>query len=210
MIPTTLSPSLGSGEVGSTRGELSVSKTGGAVYSIPIDLPPGVNNIAPSVSLNYSSQSGDGYAGYGWNIGGISKIVRIPSTIYHDGIVDSVDGDELDRFALDGQRLILKTGIYGQVGSTYETENYSNLKISYLTHGWGYNTYFKVEYPNGNVAYYGYIENGDTELSFVEWPITKWESPQNLKITYEYYPPGFLDEWGTLIKSVKYGNDTVV
>ncbi|NJM78589.1 MAG: hypothetical protein HC854_01260 [Flavobacterium sp.] len=55
------------------------------------------------------------------------------------------------------------------------------MKISYLTHGWGYNTYFKVEYPNGNVAYYGYIENGSSEISLIEWPITKMGKPARIK-----------------------------
>lgn len=199
--PTTLTPSLGSGEVGSTRGDLSVSKTGGAVYSIPIDLPPGVNNVAPSVSLNYSSHSGDGIAGWGWNIGGISKISRIASTIYHDGEVDEIDFDSLDRFALDGQRLILTSGIYGQVGSTYETENFSNNKITLLS-GHGVSC-FKIEYPDGNIAYYG-IPGPDNYPS-LDYVITKWENPQGLTINYEY-DLSYLQGLTFRIKTIKYGS----
>jgi RHS repeat-associated protein len=193
---TTLSPPIETGEVGYTNGELSVSGTGGALYSIPIALPPGINNVAPNISLNYNSQSGDGYAGYGWNIGGVSKITIIPSTIYHDGVVDPVDYDALDRFALDGQRLILKTGVYGQVGSTYETENYSNLTVSLL--GFLGFSYFKVEYSDGSFAVFS--KSGNTDYS-----IEYWKNPQGITINYEYYPTDFLLEDVRLIKSISYG-----
>lgn len=207
-----LDPSTGTGvvtfttEVGVTAGELSVSLTGGANYSIPIVVPPGINGVVPQVGLNYNSQSGLGYAGYGWNISGLSKISRVPSTLYHDGIIDPVDSDALDRFALDGQRLILKTGVYGGIGSTYETESFSTVKISYLQ-GSGFNKYFKVEYPDGSVAQYGYVDSL-SEMSVVEWPITKWQNAQNLIISYEYHPTGFLNEYYSLIKLIKYGNTT--
>ena len=91
--------------VGSTAGQASVSLAGGATYSIPIFTPPGTAGMQPNVSLVYSSQSGNGIAGYGWNISGLSAITRVPHTIYHDGAVKGVDFVD-DRFALDGQRLI--------------------------------------------------------------------------------------------------------
>ena len=199
---TTLSPPIESGEVGYTNGELSVSGTGGAVYNIPIALPPGINNVAPNISLNYSSQSGDGIAGFGWNIGGISRITRVPSTLYHDGIIDPVDFDNYDRFTLDGQRLILKTGTYGTTGSTYETENFSNLKVSFLSNG--SQTYFKVEYPDGSIALYGYSAETSSVLSLSEWPITQWRNPQNLSINYKYY--NYNNELH--IKSIDFGTNT--
>ncbi|MCO6175240.1 FG-GAP-like repeat-containing protein, partial [Flavobacterium sp. NRK F10] len=196
-----MTPTLGSGEVGSTRGELSVSKTGGALYTIPIDLPPGVNNVAPNISLNYSSHSGDGIAGWGWNIGGISKISRIQSTIHHDGEVDEIDFDSLDRFALDGQRLVLTSGIYGEVGSTYETENFSNNKIT-LTSAYGVSC-FKIEYPNGNIAYYGIP--GPNNYPSIDYVITKWENPQGLTINYEY-DLSYLQGLSFRIKAINYGS----
>ena len=97
-------------EVGVTEGQLSVSLTGGATYNIPIALPPGINGVVPQVSLSYNSQGGNGLAGYGWNIAGVSVITRIPATKFHDNTIDAVDFNSLDRFALDGQRLIVKNG----------------------------------------------------------------------------------------------------
>ncbi|MEM9687740.1 MAG: SpvB/TcaC N-terminal domain-containing protein, partial [Bacteroidota bacterium] len=151
-VGATTGASTGSSqEVGLTEGQLSVSPTGGASYTVPIALPPGVNGVVPSVGLTYNSQSGNGLAGYGWNLSGLSAISRVPSTRFHDGQVDAVDFDEFDRFALDGQRLLLKSGSYGSHGAIYQTERYSNLKItSYGSSpypGVYGPAYFKVAYP---------------------------------------------------------------
>lgn len=88
------SPSQGINE---TQGELSVSLTGGATYNIPIVVPPGINGIEPQISLSYNSQGGNGLAGFGWNVSGISVITRIPSTKFHDNNTDGVDFDLQDR-----------------------------------------------------------------------------------------------------------------
>ena len=45
--------------VGTTPGSFNVAN-GAASYSIPITVPPGINGIAPSLSLTYSSQGGNG------------------------------------------------------------------------------------------------------------------------------------------------------
>lgn len=104
-------------EVGITEGQLSVSLSGAANYTIPIAVPPGINGVVPQISLVYNSQGGNGMAGYGWNISGVSTISRIPSTKFHDGAIDSVDFNALNRFALDGQRLLVKNGTSGVYGA---------------------------------------------------------------------------------------------
>jgi len=184
---TTTTPTGSSTEVGITEGELAISPSGAATYNIPIQVPPGINGVIPQISLAYNSQGGNGIAGYGWNIAGISKITRIASTKYHDGEINGVDFDNLDRFALDGQRLIVKTGTYGANGTVYETENFSNTKItSYGVHPNGANygpSYFVVEYPDGSKAYYG---NSTDSRSIIEYGITYWENPQGVRISYIY------------------------
>ncbi|MEP6803234.1 MAG: polymorphic toxin type 23 domain-containing protein [Flavobacterium sp.] len=194
-----------SSEVGITEGQLSVSLSGGANYAVPIAVPPGINGIVPQISLVYNSQGGNGAAGYGWNISGVSSITRIPSTQYHDGIIDPVDFDALDRFAFDGQRLMVKTGtsgIYGSNGTVYETESFSNIKItSFGVHSSGVNygpAYFIVEYPDGSKAYYG---NSADSRSITDWAITQWENPQGIRIRYSYY----LTNNNLSIASINYG-----
>jgi Salmonella virulence plasmid 65kDa B protein len=184
---TAGTPTGSSQEIGITEGSLSVSLTGAASYSIPISVPPGINGVVPQVNLSYSSQGGNGIAGYGWNIVGVSAISRIPSTMFHDGVIDGVDFDNLDRFALDGQRLILKTGIYGGDGAEYETENFSNVKItSYGVSPLGANygpAYFLVKYPDGSQAEYGNLGYANSKII---WTIKYWKNPQGIAINYSY------------------------
>jgi RHS repeat-associated protein len=187
----TAPPTGNSAETGITEGILNVSLAGNANYSIPIITPPGINGVEPSISLNYNSQSGiSGRAARGWDISGLSVITRIPSTKFHDGIIDPVDFDNLDRFALDGQRLILKNGsgqTYGVNGAVYETEQYSNLKItSYGVHPGGANygpAYFRLEYPDGSVAEYG---SSTDSRSLSTYAITYWQNAQGVSIHYTY------------------------
>jgi hypothetical protein len=46
-----------------TDGQASVTPVGGAIYTIPIEVPPGTRGLAPALSLNYSSFSGNGLLG---------------------------------------------------------------------------------------------------------------------------------------------------
>ncbi|TGD58948.1 RHS repeat-associated core domain-containing protein [Flavobacterium humi] len=201
-------PTGTSTEVGVTNGTLSVSLTGNATYTIPILVPPGINGVEPQISINYSSQRGlSGTAGKGWDIGGVSSITRIPATKFHDNKIDPVDFNSYDRFALDGQRLIVKNvnSVYGADATVYETEYFSNIKVtSYGVHPSGANygpAYFKVEYPNGSKAYYG---NSTDSRSVTEWSITNIDNPQGLRISYSYTTSNN----SLYIASIKYGGLT--
>lgn len=135
-----------------TQGKLDVSSSGQATYTLPIALPPSIQDVGPTINLTYASGQSGGVAGQGWNISGISMISRIASRKDIDGFVDGVDLDADDKLALDGQRLILKTGTYWVAGSTYETETQSNLKIQ-LT-GSGSTMEFIVTQPDGSKSWY--------------------------------------------------------
>ena len=196
-------PTGNSQEVGFTEGTLSVSGGGAANYSIPIAVPPGISGTIPQVSLAYNSQGGNGLAGYGWNISGISTISRISSTKFHDGAIDPVDYDALDRFALDGQRLMLKSGTYGQNGAIYETENFSNLRITSVgtsRFGSGPNS-FRINYPDGSFAIYG---SSIASTSRNEWSIVYWQSSLGVEITYEYVVDS--ESNAVKISKIKYGS----
>ncbi|MBU2926707.1 RHS repeat-associated core domain-containing protein [Winogradskyella psychrotolerans] len=188
--------------VGETPGNLSVSLTGGANYEVPVAIPPGIGGIAPEIALLYNSQSGNGLAGFGWNVSGISSISKIPASKYHDGQIDVVDFDLLDRWALDGQRLILKSGTYGG-SATFETEKFSNIKIT--AHGnspygpaFG-PAYFLVNYPDGSMAKYG--DSSDSR-SHTNYSITYWQNPQGVRISYEYTKSNNSQH----ISKIKYGS----
>lgn len=160
--------------------------------------------------MSYNSQSGNGLAGYGWNVSGISVITRTPATKFHDDIIDGVDFDNLDKFSFDGQRLLVKngtTGIYGANGTVYETEGFSNIQItSYGVHPGGANygpAYFIVQYPDGSIAHYG---NSTTSRSLKDWAITYWQNPQGVRISYNYV----LSNNNLSISTIRYGTRLTV
>jgi len=114
-------------------GQFNVGATGAANYSIPISVPPGTAGMVPSLSLDYSSQTGDGFVGWQWSLGGLPSITRCSRTVAQDGVQGGINYDSNDRFCLGGQRLILISGTYGADGSEYRTEIEGFSKI--LAHG---------------------------------------------------------------------------
>ncbi|HWA90304.1 MAG TPA: FG-GAP-like repeat-containing protein [Rhizomicrobium sp.] len=113
-------------------GRLDVNASGAATYAIPILVPPGTAGLAPALTLNYSSQSGNGMLGFGWSLGGLPSIARCPQTYAQDGAHGGVAYNADDRFCLDGQRLLLVNGPahnYGDEGSEYRTEIESFAKV---------------------------------------------------------------------------------
>ncbi|MFT3946520.1 MAG: hypothetical protein QM763_06050 [Agriterribacter sp.] len=128
------------------------------------------------------------------------------ATTFHDGRVGKVDfttGSTGDRFALDGQRLMLKSGTYGAASSVYETEQFSNLKITAYgasSFGAAYGpAYFRVDYPDGSYAIYG---NGSNSLSRTNWAITYREDARGLRISYTYT----VADNNLLINKISYGS----
>lgn len=193
-----------------TKGEFSVSSSGTPIYKVPIALPPGIKNVAPQLALEYSGGSVQGIAGIGWNLNGISSIMRVSSRLDLDGVIDPVDFDALDRFALDGQRLIPVSGDYGMTGTNYQTEGYSNLKIEPLgsfgtvvgSPSYGPQS-FVVTFPDGSQAFYG--STADSK-ALSEWKINRWIDPQGNYIDYTYFTENYVTRitkitWGKNINS---------
>ena len=144
--------------VGATNGSASVN-SGVAGYTIPIVTPPSTNNVAPSVSLVYSSMAGNGIMGQGWNVSGLSAISRTGHNIYFDGDVTPVDLSVQDRFSLDGARLIGLTGTYGADGTQYgkESEDFSRI-TSYVSMGSGL-LWFELVTKDGVKMEYGHTSD---------------------------------------------------
>lgn len=186
-----------------TQGGIEVSNTGQATFTLPIALPPSIQSVGPTINLVYASGQQGGVAGQGWNISGVSVISRISTRKNIDGFIDGVDFDSNDKLALDGQRLILKTGTYLGDGSTYETEIQSNLKIE-LT-GSGTSTMIVVTSPDGSKKWYGTpgagsgVVGNDLDSFFY---IKKFQDVSGNVIEYRYvaygiagsYPKLYIDE----------------
>ena len=120
--PVTSAEVIAMDKVGSIAGQFQVDNGGGATYSVPIYVPEGTAGAAPTLNLTYSSGRGNGIAGLGWGISGLSSINRCRQTLQQDMEQLPIQWNADDRFCLDGQRLLLVSGTYGSSGSTYRTE----------------------------------------------------------------------------------------
>jgi RHS repeat-associated protein len=141
--------------VGHTVGSFAVSSQGAATYSIPIVVPPGVAGMQPALSIGYQSGSGNGPLGIGWGLGGLSEIERCSKTLAQDNSSDSVNLTLADRFCLDGNKLRLTGGVYGQAGSTYQTEMETFARVTAYGNAGNGPAYFIVEGKNGLKYEYG-------------------------------------------------------
>ncbi|WP_179078018.1 RHS repeat-associated core domain-containing protein [Chryseobacterium sp. RU37D] len=174
-----------------TKGNIEVNGTGQLQFTLPVALPPGVKSVAPQVNLVYTSGTGNGIAGYGWNISGITSISRIGKNIEKDGTVKGIQLDYSDLYSFNGQRLILKSGEYGKDGAEYVTEKYSNVKIKSFGAVTGQTSqgpeYWEITFEDGSQAWYGATSSGSsTARTPLEYNIVKWKDPQGNYITYTY------------------------
>ena len=151
---------------GAMPGGASVSG-GAASYNIPITLPPGRAGIQPSVSLGYSSRSGNGLVGVGWNLSAGGAISRCGETWAQDDMLGSVTySADNDRLCLNGQRLMVTSGGYGTNRATYATEMDNFAVVTQLGGGInGASTYFEVKHASGQKQFYG--RTSDSALSRV-------------------------------------------
>jgi RHS repeat-associated protein len=147
--------------VGRTAGNFSVSSGGAAVYTIPIWTPPGARGLSPHLALVYSSGTPNDIMGPGWSLAGLSAISRCNQTFAQDGAAGPVTLTSTDVFCLDGNRLRLTGGTYGQAGSTYGTEIETFSQVTaYGTSGNG-PSYFIVQGKDG--LYYEYGETSNSK-----------------------------------------------
>ncbi|MFV1872342.1 MAG: RHS repeat-associated core domain-containing protein [Oleiphilus sp.] len=165
--------------VGATKGSFSVTPSGTASYNIPIQLPPNVGGVQPSLSLSYDGSAGNGLLGVGWNISGLSAVSRCPTTLERDGYIDGVDFDSNDQFCLDGQRLVHISG------NEYRTEIDNFAKITGTTNG------FTVVTPSGLTMRYGGTTNSRIYLKgqsakLMTWVLYKVEDSYGNQYTIQY------------------------
>ncbi|HML70292.1 MAG TPA: FG-GAP-like repeat-containing protein [Macellibacteroides fermentans] len=180
--------------VGSLSGNLNVSSTGAATYTIPIDMPLGVGGMQPSLSITYNSLVGNGLAGWGTNLSGLSVITRAPKNIYYDGEAKALTHLADEAYYLDGQRLIYDSGIVGQDGAVYHMESDPFTKI--IVHGMydlsTADTWFEVRLSNGLKYFYGstagarqaYTYNNSPRIN--AWYLDYIEDPLGNYINYTY------------------------
>lgn len=199
-----------------TQGNIEVNGGGQLQYTLPIALPPGIKSVAPQMNLVYTSGSGNGIAGYGWNFSGITSISRMGKTIEKDGEVANVKLNYSDFYSFNGQRLFYKSGgngppYGGADGSVYTTEKYSNIIVKarggVTGQSWQGPEYWEVTFEDGSQAWYGATTTGASNARTpVEYNIVKWKDAQGNYIAYNYTQANNV----AVISSVQWGgNETL-
>ncbi|MEO1628355.1 MAG: SpvB/TcaC N-terminal domain-containing protein, partial [Bacteroidota bacterium] len=195
--------------VGATVAQASVTQSGAAKYSIPIVVPPGTNGVIPQISVEYDSHTPNGVMGQGWSIVGLSSITRAGQSIHFDGKKTPVNFTSSDRFYLDGQRLVQRSGTYGSNGSSYRTEADNFATIT--SHGSmsGSPQWFKVELKDGTVMEYGkrsdsrFLNQNNTEVLI--WRLNRVSYKDGNYIEF-YWTSGYRDN---RIYEIKYTGNTI-
>lgn len=196
--------------VGTMEGIFSVSPSGGATYTIPIKTPDSHNNFAPQLSLTYNSQAGNGIAGVGWSISGLSSISAVNHTKYYDtDTVSGVEANRSDVYALDGQRLFLLSGTNATVGAEYVTEEESWCKITIDSAYVLTPQTITVKRPDGSVYRYGSTTASRIKSSTVPlpgaigWMLDYAEDADGNYIEYVYTQSNYVP----YISEIRYGGN---
>lgn len=177
---------------GAMAGSASVNG-GSASYSIPIAIAPGRAGMQPNVSLNYSSRSGLGVAGVGWGLSAGGAISRCGATEAQDGFTKGVSYNQsTDKLCLNGERLLIKAGVYGENGATYITEIDSFLTVTQIRGDISDSgSYFEVALASGAKQIYGKSTDStvvaDGVTAPLSWLINREQDVANVNhMTYNY------------------------
>lgn len=115
--PPLLPPLSAGSPVGYLPGGGSVTASGAFTYELPIAVPAGRAGVEPSLSVSYTSGSGNGLLGLGFGLSGASSaIVRCGKDLLSADHRTGVTFTAADEFCLDGQRLVAVSGTYGAAG----------------------------------------------------------------------------------------------
>jgi RHS repeat-associated protein len=194
--------------VGSPSSSFSVSPLGEATYSIAIEVPQGLVGAQPQISLTYNSHAGNGIAGMGCNISGISVITRGCRDIYHDGKAAGICHSADDAFYLDGTRLI-ETSAYSvgcdSVEYYLESDPYCRIVLHGLNNPSQAAWWFSAHTKDGYYYEYGHSDgqqlySWNTKVN--AWYVVKTLSPLGNYLTYAYFQDGLT----VYIDRIEYGN----
>lgn len=187
-----------SSEVGAIPMSSPVDAKGNAHVTIPIDVAPGPRGMQPRLALEYASndRGGNGSLGVGFALAGLGSVRRCGKTLDVDGVWKGVEFDDDDALCLNGNRLVLATGSYGQDGSEYRTLQDTFARV--VLHGTiaEVGSWFEVFHKDGTISSYG---NGNSTLYRVspsgqdlyqpyEWGLREQRDRFDNTILYDYDP----------------------
>lgn len=167
-------------------GKISINN-GQAGYTIPLDIPKGVNGMEPDLSISYASARKNGILGVGWNVNTIRAITRANGSYVFDGNHSRVKLEDSDELSLNGVRLILKSGSNMTQGAIYTTSTEVYSKIEFTGTG------FEITTSEGEKLYYGtnsshqlLVKDANNVHQPYKWFLEKEEGRNGNYIEYDY------------------------
>lgn len=183
---------------GNIAGAFAPATNGAATYSIAIEMADGANGLKPGIALVYNSSAGNGHAGAGWTIAGLSQIERCPLTRALDGFVRGVRLDSQDRLCLDGEPLVRLSGTHGADGAVYRRELHSFERVIARGQQGNGPAWFELQRPDGLVYRYGNDEDSRVKAPGTSavrgWALNEIEDRFQQRIGFEYTEDAALGE----------------
>jgi RHS repeat-associated protein len=193
---------------GVLAGQLGVGPTGAATYTVPITIPPGIGGMAPNLNLVYNSQSGQGIAGQGWDLTGLSSIYRCRKTMPQDGYSQSVGmtatpvtdaSGAADGICLDGKRLFPRS--VSNLGTVFDVEFKDFTSIVLSPDG----QTFTVTTKSGEIRSYGSM--AQSRLSFPLQDSSGNSSTTGQTVVALWALDKVMDAWGNYY-TITYNGDS--
>ena len=138
--------------------------TGTGNFTIPIALPPGRNGFQPQLNLVYSTGSGNGCFGLGWNLSipGVSRQTAKGIPRYDD---------TKDIFVLSGTEDLVP--IEQQPGVSRYQPRTEGLFAKILHHRDANNNYWEVRSKDGLISQYGTPANAGNDPAALSKPVDR-------------------------------------
>lgn len=179
-----------------------VSPSGARTYNILIPTASGFSP-APSVSLSYNSQAGEGLAGWGWDIQGLSCIRLINKNDYYHGEISAASSEAAGQvFALDGVPLVQNDDSATAGAYPLRTAK-GHILASPEENAYGYIARFYVLYPDGTRATYG--RGATYNYLTVFYHIVEMTDREGHRISFHYTTDNL--SGNDRISSIRYGYD---
>lgn len=191
LSPSRLKLPKGPGSLEGVGEDVDISfHMGQMSYSVPIALPAGHAGHTPSLGLYYNAGGGSGALGMGWSL-------PVPS-IERSTVGGLPNYDSLDEIVADGRTELVR--LPGPVGTATYRARFERGFVRYTwvdpdTGGrWGY---WKAEYPDGKVGWFGADQDGTPVPSAVvegnegvfRWHLSALVDVHGHTIWYSYVKP---------------------
>jgi RHS repeat-associated protein len=177
---------------GYTPAKFDVTNTGSASYYLQLITSPGTS-VNPKLGIVYNSMSGDSYLGRGFNLDGFQAISRIGQSIDPNGKTTTIELNNNDKYALNGDRLIAKNNAigYGTDKSIYYSEHNLTDQIQAFGNIVGSPEYFIVKTKSGLIIEFGRTSDSRIEASGksipLRWLVNKISDTRGNYMTFQYF-----------------------